>query len=88
MVKVYTIEHCPYCSELKDKLKLVGVDFEEVNVDLDENHDEFQAIVDATSNDSVPVVRVGNQLFVPEVSFNSIDEAVELTKKFSSELNS
>ena len=30
----------------------------------------------------VPIVRIDKQLFLPNISFKTIDEAVELTKKF------
>jgi hypothetical protein len=38
--------------------------------------------MEKTKADEVPIVKVGNQLLVPNVSFNSIKEAAELTKKF------
>ena len=37
MIRVYTIENCPYCTELKTLLTNEGVEFVEVNVDLPEN---------------------------------------------------
>ena len=87
MVKIYSIDDCPYCTELKDRLTAYDIDFEEVNVDLPENELEFKAIYEATNSDNVPVVRIGQQLLVPEISFTSIEEAAELTKKFLSEIN-
>lgn len=82
MVKIYSIPECPYCTELKDMLKNEGVEFVDVNVNLPENEAEYKKVSELTKSDDVPVVRVGKQLLVPNVSFRSIREAADLTKKF------
>jgi glutaredoxin len=82
MVTIYSIPQCPYCSELKEKLTENNIEFKDVNVFLEENKTEYDAIVEKTQSDEVPIVRVGNQLLVPNVSFHSITEAYDLTKKF------
>lgn len=82
MVRVYTINHCPYCAELKTILTNEGVEFTEVNVDLPENEAEFNRLHEITKSNDVPIVKVGPQLLVPQVSFRSIREAADLTKKF------
>lgn len=82
MVRIYTVENCPYCTELKGFLTNEGVEYHEVNVNLPENSEEYKKLHDFTKCDEVPIVRVGNQILVPNVSFSSIREAVDLTKKF------
>ena len=82
MVKIYSIPQCPYCNELKEKLTEANIEFKDVNVFLDENKTEYDAIVEKTKSDEVPIVRVGKQLLVPNISFHSISEAYDLTKKF------
>jgi glutaredoxin len=82
MVTIYGFNGCPYCKELKEILTNEGIEFRDVDIDLDENVDEFNNIMEKTKADEVPIVKVGNQLLVPNVSFNSIKEAAELTKKF------
>lgn len=82
MVRIYTIDSCPYCTELKNLLTKEGVAFTEVNVDLPENEKEYNQIHEMTNSDEVPIVKVGKQLLVPNVSFKSIKQAAELTKKF------
>jgi glutaredoxin 3 len=82
MVKIYSIPQCPYCTELKEKLTENNIEFVDVNVYLEENRGEYDMIVEKTNSDEVPIVRVGKQLLVPNVSFNSINEAFDLTKKF------
>lgn len=82
MIKIYTIPDCPYCSELKEILTKEGVEFTEVNVMLQENEVEYNELYLRTNSDDVPIVRVGKNLLVPNVSFKSIREAADLTKKF------
>lgn len=82
MVKVYSIPQCPYCNDLKEKLTEDNIEFTDVNVLLVENKEEYDEILEKTKSDEVPIVRVGNQLLVPNVSFHSITEAHDLTKKF------
>ena len=81
-VTIYTMSDCPYCADLKEKLKNENIEYRNVDIDLPENKEEFNQILGASNAEEVPIVRIEKQLFVPNVSFNSIDEAVELTKKF------
>jgi len=82
MVKIYGFSACPYCKELKELLTKDGIQFIDVDIDLPENQEEFNKVMEIANADEVPIVRVGTQLLVPNVSFKSIVEAVELTKKF------
>lgn len=82
MVRIYSIPECPYCSELKEMLTNEGIEFVDVNVNLPENEAEYNKLHKITNSDDVPIVKVGKQLLVPNVSFKSIKEAADLTKKF------
>lgn len=82
MIRIYSIPQCPYCNEIKTKLTNENIEFEDVNVLLSENNEEYQKILEKTNSDEVPIIRVNNQLLVPNVSFKTISEAYELTKKF------
>lgn len=82
MVRLYTIENCPYCNELKTLLKNEGVEFVEVDVNKPENEAEYNKLYEITKCDDVPMIKVGKQLLIPHTSFRSINEAFELTKKF------
>ena len=76
------MENCPYCAQLKDLLTGEGIEFEDIDINKPENKEESDMIFKVTKVDSVPIVRVGKHLFAPDVSFTSIEEAFELTKKF------
>lgn len=85
MIKVYTIPECPYCAELKEILTKEGIEFTDVNVMLAENEAEYNQLFSITKSDEVPIVKVGKQLLVPNVSFKSIKEASYLVQKLISE---
>jgi glutaredoxin len=82
MVRLYTIENCSYCSELKELLKNGGIEYQEVDVNKKENEAEFNALFEITKSNDVPQVKVGKQILIPHTSFTSIDECYNLTKKF------
>jgi len=80
MVKVYTMENCPYCNELKGLLEKEGIEFENVDINLEENKEEVALVFKVSGVDSVPIASVGNQLVAPDVSFTSIVEAFDIIK--------
>lgn len=82
MVRVYSIPDCPYCTELKDIFTKEGIEFIDINVMLPENEKEYDDLHKIIKSDDVPVIKVGKQLLVPNVSFHSIRDAADLTKKF------
>jgi glutaredoxin len=82
MIKLYTFPECPFCKELKELLTNEGIEFEDINVNLLENQDEFAIVSRVSNSNEVPIMKIDKQLFVPNVSFQSIPEALELAKKF------
>ena len=82
MIKIYSIPDCPYCTELKNILTEEGIEFIDVDVNLEENEAEYNQIHEITKSDQVPIVKVGKQLLIPNVSFATIQEAAYLTKQF------
>jgi glutaredoxin len=82
MIKIYSIPDCPYCTELKNILTEEGIEFIDVDVNLEENEAEYNQIHEITKSDQVPIIKVGKQLLVPNVSFAKIQESANLTKQF------
>ena len=82
MVTIYSFPECPYCKELKEIYDKEGIEYRDVNISLEENLEEWNSIAEASKAEEVPVVKIDRQLLVPNVSFQSISEAVEITKKF------
>ncbi len=82
MIRIYSIPNCPYCNELKEILLKEGISFEDIDVNLPENENEYNQLHKVTKSDEVPIIKIGKQLLVPNISFHSIKEAAILTKKF------
>ena len=76
------MQNCPYCAELKELLTTENIEFNDIDIFDKEHEKEVGEIMEASKADEVPIVRVEKQLFIPNVSFKSIKEAVELTKRF------
>ena len=76
------MQNCPYCAELKELLTTENIEFNDIDIFDKEHEKEVGEIMEASKAEEVPIVRVEKQLFIPNVSFKSIKEAVELTKKF------
>lgn len=81
MIKIYSIPDCPYCNELKSILTTEGVSFLDINVNLPEHEEEWDALHKITKSDTVPIVLVEKQILVPNVSFKTIRECADITKK-------
>jgi glutaredoxin len=81
MIKIYTIDDCPYCSEIKTLLEKEGLPFKVVNINEDENKKEYSEVHTACNSDMVPIIRIFDELLVPEQSFNTIEEAARITHK-------
>jgi len=82
MIEVYSMQNCPYCEELKGLLKGEDIEFTEVDINDPANKEESDMVFKITKVDSVPIVKVGKQLLAPDVSFTSIKDAFDLTKRF------
>ena len=75
-VRLYTMNNCPYCMELKTALQSLGIDYIEINVNLVENEKEFTELIKKTKSSDVPVVIVNKKILSPNISFRSISELV------------
>lgn len=61
MLKVYSKAQCPFCDKAKGLLKLKGIPFEEVRVDLDEQAKKF---IIEKGHRTVPQIYLDDSLFV------------------------
>ena len=86
-IRLYGFNACPYCQEIKGLFDKDGLDYIYVDIEDKKNDKEVDKIMEIGKTDSVPIILVNKTLLSPEVSFKSIQEAFDLTKKFLSEEN-
>ena len=78
-ISVFSMKCCPHCDNLKNKLKENNIEF--VEIDIDDNELLYERFSKKVNNEFLPAILVGKTAYVPEKSFTTIDEAVELVKK-------
>lgn len=71
MVKVYSINDCPWCDKVKKYLKSKGIAYEECN--LEESDEAREACVRLTRDTAVPVVTVNDADYVLGLDKAKID---------------
>lgn len=84
---LYTMDGCPFCQMMKDKLVESNIIYYER--DIDEHKDEYDLFVEITENDYVPAFMIieGDDkkqpitsLYAPDRDFNDLDEGLEIIK--------
>ena len=78
-INVFSMKGCPHCDNLKNKLKENNIEF--VEIDIDDNNLLYERFSKKVDNEFLPAILIGKTAYVPEKSFTTIDEAVELVKK-------
>ena len=62
MVKVYSINECPWCDKVKKYLKSRNVEFEEHNIET--NEEDREACYKLSGDTMVPVTTTDDQTYV------------------------
>ena len=78
-INVFSMKGGPHCDNLKNKLKENNIEF--VELDIDDNNLLYERFSKKVDNEFLPAILIGKTAYVPERSFTTIDEAVELVKK-------
>ena len=78
-INIFSMKGCPHCDNLKNKLKENNIEF--VELDIDDNNLLYERFSKKVDNEFLPAILIGKTAYVPDKSFNTIDEAVELVKK-------
>lgn len=76
MVKVYSINDCPWCEKVKKYLKSKNVEFEEHNIE--ENDEDRNACYKLTGDMAVPVTTANDKDFVLGFEKDKINEILGL----------
>jgi glutaredoxin len=78
-IKIFSMKGCPHCDKLKDKLKENDINF--LVLDVDEHEELYDKFSKKVDNEFLPAILIGKTAFLPEKSFQTIDDAVKLVKK-------
>ncbi|MBU0648722.1 glutathione S-transferase N-terminal domain-containing protein [Patescibacteria group bacterium] len=62
IVKVYSTPICAYCIQLKEFLKQKGIEFEEVDISLD--NQAAQEMIEKSGQMGVPVVEIDGKMII------------------------
>ena len=61
-VKVYSTSTCPWCHRVKDFLKTNNVEFEDINVSV--NQEAAREMVEKSGQMGVPVIEIGSEMII------------------------
>lgn len=75
-VTVYALEGCPACIEFKDKLDKIGVQYE--NIVMDGNEDMWQQLAEWGGSDFAPQVKVEDYL-IKEEEYETVNDLISKT---------
>ena len=84
---LYTMDGCPFCTMMKDKLNESNIKF--YDRDIDVHKDEYDLFVEITENEYVPAFMIIesdeqkqpiSSLYAPDRDFNDLDEGIEIIK--------
>lgn len=75
-VLVYALEGCPACVELKEKFDKIGLEYE--NVEMNGNEEMWEKLEEMGGSEYAPQVQVENYL-IKEEEYNDINELISQT---------
>lgn len=88
VLALFTMDGCPYCNMMKDKLTELNIPY--VDMNIDEHEEEYNMFKKITENDFVPAFMVmiiendipqQSQCFAPDRDFEGIDEGIDIIKE-------
>ena len=87
VVILFTMEGCPYCTQMKEELNKLNLEY--IERDINEHEEEYDLFVEVTENDYVPAFMIIEQpegdakthLFAPERDFHEIEDGVKIIKE-------
>lgn len=77
-MKIYSSKGCVYCNKLKEGLKLLNIEYVDIDIDLTENSEECEKIFKLAGEGVIPIIIIKPHVLVPNRSFKTIDEAINL----------
>lgn len=75
-ILVYALEGCPACEELKEKFDKIGLEYE--NVEMNGNEDMWNKLEEMGGSEYAPQVQVEDYL-IKEEEYNNINDLISQT---------
>ena len=79
-ITIYTNKTCPYCRQVKDKLKESSIEF--IEKDTVESKEEWTDIVGLTNNPVTPTIKIGNEFLLPGRDFQNPQNLIDIIPNF------
>ena len=87
---VFTMKGCPHCETMKERQTESGIDF--IDMDIEENADEYEVFSKITENDFVPAFMImeidendeekkETHLFAPGRDYEEIEDGIKIIKE-------
>jgi len=82
---VFSLFGCPYCVNLKNKLKELSIDF--VDIDVEKNPEIWDQVVLQTNENVLPTIFIQHsdsnegEVYIPGINYEEEDEIIEILKK-------
>ena len=79
-ITIYTSKTCPYCDQVKEKLKEFSIEF--IEKDIVESKEEWENVWGLTSSPNVPTIKIGNEFLLPGRDFQHPQNLVDIIPNF------
>ena len=79
-ITIYTNKTCPYCDQVKEKLKESSIEF--IEKDIAEDKVEWESVYNLTTNPVTPTIKIGNEFLLPGRDFQHPQNLVDIIPNF------
>lgn len=84
-ITIFSAPYCGYCTELKERLVNLNIDFIDLDITLEKNKISADNLFKFTKTNDIPIAVVGKTILIPNSSFKTIEEASLLIEKLNKE---
>ena len=79
-ITIYTSKTCPYCDQVKEKLKESSIEF--IEKYIIEDKVEWENVYNLTTNPVTPTIKIGNEFLLPGRDFQHPQNLVDIIPNF------
>ena len=79
-ITIYTGETCPYCKQIKNKLKESSIKF--IEKDIIKSKKEWEKVYNLTANPTTPTIEINGEFLLPGRDFQQPEHLIEILQNF------